>query len=832
MTKRYTGGVVSSAVPTVNAATASGVFLLSQQADAAAKNNWPPFKVEKSLRFRNSASARLTRTPSVSGNKQIWTVSFWLKTAKSNFDYYCFEASTDGGNNERTVLAFNGGKLQFRHIDGGSAVLEIETTQVFRDPSAWYHIVLAVDTTQATSSNRVKMYLNGSQITAFGTSSYPSQNLNTDWNGATAHAFGASNYPDAYADGYFSEIYNIDGQALTPSSFGATDKDGNWSPIAYTGTYGTNGFYLNFKDSTSAATTGYDYSGNGNNWTLNNFNVSTANTTYDIMIDVPEDQDGASVRGNYCTLNPLSPTPYGSLSNGNLLFTNAGVDWGGSKSTFAIPITGKWYAEFTIGNTSSNSAQLDMGIFSSSNPNVYDWTGSYGLEINNGFFIITNGSYSSNRGSTTAGGTVLQIAVDSDAGKVWFGVANSWYDTYNTTNGNPSAGTNPSGSGINFSTTTYFMGVKTYLNNCTANFGQRPFTYTPPTGFKTLNTFNLPEPTIKQPNKQFDVNLWTGNGTSQNITNTGVFKPDLVWVKQRNGTYRHQLVDAIRGVTRSLFSSDSDAEATYQGVTAFNSNGFSVGTELGTNENGSTFVGWQWNAGNANTTNTSGTITSIVRANPTAGFSIATYTGTGSNATIGHGLGVTPSMVTVKCRSTAGESWHTYHVGLSSLSNTVYLNGTAAEGSFPTCFNSMSTLNSTVFSLGTDTASNASGRTYVAYCFAPIAGYSAFGSYVGNSSADGAFIYTGFRPAFVLYKKSNGIDGWLIYDAKRNSYNVADVLLQPNTTGAESASGPGSVDILSNGFKHRNANNIGNSSSFTYIYAAFAEMPFKYARAR
>ena len=300
MSKRYTSGVVSSTSPTVNAAGASGVFTLNQQSAAQSTNNWPPYKIEESLRFRNSASARLTRTPAVAGNKQIWTMSFWLKTSKSNFDYYLFESSTDGGNNERTVLAFNSGKLQFRHIDGGSAVLSLETSQVFRDPSAWYHIVLAVDTTQATSSNRVKMYLNGSQITAFGTSTYPNQNLNTDWNGATAHAFGASTYPDSYADGYFSEIYNIDGQALTPSSFGATDKDGNWSPIAYTGTYGTNGFYVNFRDSTSAATMGSDYSGNGNNWTLSGFNVSTANTTYDIMIDVPEDQsDGtANNRGN------------------------------------------------------------------------------------------------------------------------------------------------------------------------------------------------------------------------------------------------------------------------------------------------------------------------------------------------------------------------------------------------------------------------------------------------------------------------------------------------------------------------------------------------------
>jgi hypothetical protein len=365
------------------------------------------------------------------------------------------------------------------------------------------------------------------------------------------------------------------------------------------------------------------------------------------------------------------------------------------------------------------------------------------------------------------------------------------------------------------------------------NFGQRPFVYTPPDGYKTLNTYNLPEPTIKQPNKYFDALLWTGDGTNgRNITGYG-FSPEFLWIKKRSGSEDHKLNDIVRGVDKQLMTNSTEPEYTNTDqVRAFLSNGFTTDGSGSTNGNGATYVGWAWNAGGSTVTNTVGSISAQVRANPTAGFSIATYTGTGSNATIGHGLGATPSMVTVKCRSTAGESWHTYHVGLSSLSNTVYLNGFAVESSFPTCFNSMSTLNSTVFSLGTDTASNASGRTYVAYCFAQIAGYSAFGKYTGNGSTDGPFIYTGFRPRFVLLKSSSSGTDWYIYDTARDTYNLATLELNPNLSAAEQNNVYGSMDILSNGFKLRFATGEVNDSGATYIYMAFAEAPFKYARSR
>jgi len=840
MTKRYTGGVVSSSLPTVNSAGASGVFLLSQQADYQSRNAWPPYKIEESLRFRNSASARLTRTPSVSGNKQIWTVSFWLKTAKSNFDYYCFEASTNSLT-DRTVLAFNSGKLQFRHIDGGSAVLEIETTQVFRDPSAWYHIVLAVDTTQATSSNRVKMYLNGSQITAFGTSSYPSQNLNTDWNGATAHAFGASTYPDSYADGYFSEIYNIDGQALTPSAFGATDKDGNWSPIAYTGTYGQNGFYVNFRDNTSATTVGYDYSGNGNNWTLNGFNVSTANTTYDIMIDVPEDQaDGtANNRGNYATLNPLNGANNGTLGDGNLsIDSNSGSASAQASAGTMSMKSGKYYFEYTRVQSSNDTR---FGIIRDdkfiSGSNVGLSASEYGYHVISTGTLSVDGTTTSSWITAFSQGDVGMIAYDADTGKVWFGRNGTWGGS-----GDPAAGTNPAATVNSFATYGYTAWVRVIgggsptIEKGAINFGQRPFAYTVPTGFKSLNTFNLPEPTIKQPNRQFDAVTYTGDGNSTKSI-TGVnFQPGFAWVKSRSNAQINVLGDVLRGMpNRTLRSDSTDEEQTFGGgnIQSLDSNGITVSygsVGLNTNESGYTYVAWQWNAGTANTTNTSGSITSQVRANPTAGFSIVTYTGTGGTGTttVGHGLTVSPSMVMIKRRDVA-TNWGVYHTGLTSTSYYLFLNSTAGQANYGSTF--ISPGDSTLTIARDSSILNTNTGTYVAYCFATVAGYSSFGSYTGNGSTDGPFVHTGFRPRYVMLKRTNTTGDWIVYDAARSTYNGITSEIYSNLSNAEDNSNV-DLDFVSNGIKFRNSGFGVNGSGDTYIYMAFAEAPFKYARSR
>jgi hypothetical protein len=328
-----------------------------------------------------------------------------------------------------------------------------------------------------------------------------------------------------------------------------------------------------------------------------------------------------------------------------------------------------------------------------------------------------------------------------------------------------------------------------------------------------------------------DATTYTGNGATQSVVNQAQFKPDLVWYKSRSsGVYNHGLFDSIRGTTKQLFSNTTGAEDTYSGVTAFNSNGFSLGSDAGGNANGGSYVGWQWQAGQgSNTTNTTGTITSTVSANTTAGFSIATYTGNSSSgATVGHGLGVAPSFMLVKCRSNAGTYWIAYQATLGGTKG-LYLNTNDSVVTNSILWNNTAPTSS-VLTLGNSSDVNNSGYTYVAYCWSAVAGFSQFGSYTGNGSADGPFIYTGFRPKFLMYKRTDSAGSWFMVDSSRNTYNVANYWLQANTTDAEQTDG--AIDLLSNGYKIRGTGTGTNANGGSYIYCAWAENPFKYANAR
>ena len=336
---------------------------------------------------------------------------------------------------------------------------------------------------------------------------------------------------------------------------------------------------------------------------------------------------------------------------------------------------------------------------------------------------------------------------------------------------------------------------------------------------------------------------YTGNSaTSQAITNgvPGVaFAPDMVWIKARNNGYNHYLVDTVRGFSGSAArviqpnlttAEETDAANSGGAFKSFNTNGFNVGYPAsgwaGTNENGTTYVGWNFKAGGTAVSNTAGSITSSVSANTTSGFSVVTYTGTSSVGTIGHGLGIAPSMIIVKSRNTT-YNWTVYHQSIGAT-NALFLNTTAASTS-STDFNNTSPTSS-VFSVGNGGATNGNASfTYVAYCWAAVAGYSAFGSYVGTGSADGPFIYTGFRPRFIMIKRSDSTSSWYICDTSINPYNEEKVTLYPNLSNAEGTNA-NFLDGLSNGFKMREAGLAVNGG--TYIYAAFAENPFKYANAR
>ena len=793
----------------------------------------PAFPVQRSVRLRSSASAYFNRTFSSSGTDlKKWTLSFWIKRGTLGVQSVPFSSQDTPGTGAASLyFLFSTSNTFAVFYPNTATTLSAATTAVFRDTSAWYHFVITYDSTQATNTDRIKIYVNGVQQ-ALSSPVYPSLNATTSWNSNCAHFISKNPVSAAdYLDGYITEINSIDGQALTPSSFGSINSTtGVWQPIKYSGTYGTNGFYLNFNDNSAAtaAAIGKDSSGNGNNWTPNNISV-TAGVTYDSMLDVPTLT--SATNANFPVLNVVAGLGNGTYSDGNLAYLNGvAATWKSGVGSMGAT-SGKYYFEYTVTAVSSSNyfmigaAGSTYNGFASylgrtSDSWSFQWNGASSVKTNNDVTttVSTAGSISVN--------DVLQVAIDLGTGSIWWGRNNTWVQ------GDPAAGTSASYTNL---TGTILPGFAVYSNGgdkIAANFGQRPFAYTPPSGFKSLNTYNLPAPTIPNGATQFAVSLWSGNNSTQSITNTvngKSFQPDLVWLKQRSPTGTgHILEDSVRGALQYLGSESTAAESTIAGtVTAFNSNGFSIGSQAGTNATGSTYVGWQWKAGGTAVTNTSGSITSSVSANPSAGFSIVTYTGTGANATVGHGLGVAPKMVIVKNRSTSTD-WGVWQTALAGTEYLI-LNNTNAKGTGATIWNS-TVPTSSVISVGTNIAINASGNNHVAYCFSEIAGHSKFGSYTGNGSTDGPFVYLGFRPRWLLLKLSSNIDAWLVIDSSRQTYNVMGPYLSPNSSAAEATTS--FIDFTANGFKIRGTGSSYNTSSGTIIYAAFAESPFNYSLAR
>jgi len=794
------------------------------------------YTIARSVRLRSSATAYFNRTLS-SSNRQTWTYSVWAKLGAYNSstgnNIFCAGDGQVGTDFESRIDATT---PYFKIVDQvtGTANLLLLTTQVFRDPSAWYHIVVSIDTTQATASNRAKLYINGAQVTSFSTATYPTQNYNTNVNTAVIHWIGALNLSGSAArtfDGYLAEFNFIDGQALTPSSFGETDSiTGVWKPKAYSGTYGTNGFELNFSDNSNntATTIGKDYSGNGNNWTPNNISV-TAGVTYDSMTDVPTLTSATAA--NYGVMNPVAMTSNVSATNGNLTTSFTGLANAAIYGTFLLPTSGKWYFESTISTVNTATSQdAGFGIVDATTTlsNISAQTFSNGVIYRNrgdsDSRLVVNGS------SVVSG----QIAYDADSGKVWVGRNNSWFDTSGGTTGNPSSGTNQIGT---LTTTINMLPVaRAYSNTLVMNwnFGQRPFSYTPPSGFVALNTYNLPTSTITNGSAYMAATTYTGNGSTQTVSNavgSTSFQPDFVWIKDRNTARGSMLFDSVRGIYIRLRSNTTDAEQTETDtLTAFNSNGFNLSTNVAVNGSTETYVGWQWKAGTTSASNTNGSITSTVSAGATQGFSVVTYTATNAAGTIGHGLGVAPSLIITKNRSDAGgRNWGVYHTSIGAT-KFLQLNSTNASTTGAAWNNTAPT--SSVFSVGGGSFGETnfpSGDSYVAYCFSAVAGYSAFGSYTGNGSADGPFVYLGFRPRFMLVKRTDAVTDWQIIDSARNTYNAAGTFLYPNLSNAEDVTDR--IDFVSNGFKLRTASGPNNASS-TWIYACFAENPFKYALAR
>ena len=805
---------------------------------AASNPAAPTYPLQRSVRLRASNSAYFNRTFGTPTSGNIFTWSGWVKRGAIGAVQPIFNPSYAGGEG----AAFNSSSQLVVSVNGAFLLV---STAVYRDPSAWYHIVLVSDMGNATASLRFRVYVNGVEVTSWGTDARASYTSFPYWNKNTVvHYMGYSNAYPAYGDGYLTEVNFVDGQALTPSSFGAYNNYGVWSPARYSGSYGNNGFYLNFQDNSSVTTTanvgiGKDSSGQGNYWTSNGINVTAYsgtppnNVSYDSMLDVPTNT--SSTNANYATLNPINVSGgTTTFSNGNLAVT------AGFSTTYAKPLgtigmsSGKWYWETTIVAVGSAAA---VGVGDGSVPSTTTGLGGAAGELS----YVSNGQKYTNNTATAYGASyttndVIGIAYDADAGSITFyknGVSQG-------------AITGLSG--------TKFPGVSATggtAQQYAVNFGQRPFSYTPPTGFKSLNTFNLPDSIVPVGAQYMAVTTYTGNGTTQSIVNTTnnplvapfsnnpsavPLQPDFLWVKTKSGTTVNWLVNSITGANSGLISNSTSVEQNLAIVTSLNSSGFSVSTigntNLTTNGNTATYVAWQWRASNASAvTNTDGNITTQVSVNRTAGFSIITYTGNGTNpgGTIGHGLGTTPSFIIAKSRGVA--EWPCYHASLP-ISNTIYLNATYASNTY---LNRYSAVSPTTFTTGSNGSElNTSTVNYVAYCWAEVPGFSKFGSYTGNGSAtsppDGTFVYLGFRPRWVLVKSSSAVEGWVIWDSSRNTYNTMPNVLYPNLPNSEG--GSTNIDFLSNGFKLRNTATNGNITGVTYIYAAFAENPFKNALAR
>ena len=830
------------------------------------------YEIEQSLMFNVGDSSYLSRDYGTGANSYTkWTFSTWIKFDSNNNTGETTSGgsiwtSWDSTSQNDTSYGWIGVYQDKLQVSGWSTTWRT-TNRVFRDVGAWYHIVVAVDTNESTADNRIRIYINGVEETSFATKNNPSTNTQLPWNKDQQHRLGAINGSTPYYLGaYLAETQVIDGSQLTPSSFGETDAiTGQWIPKKYTGTYSGYSFYLKYV----SGALGTDSSGQGTNYTANNL----ANA--DVLLDSPTN--------NFCTLNSIQPfnTTIGVLDQGNLKVTAGTYDGGhysNLSTTFNVPASGKWYAECRIGISVGSG---NVTVFGVTDQDI-NWSGvaNENLTGMDGFFtslygdyikVMDSGTLGTGNTSATATSYILGMALDVDNGYAYFGVdsgsAMVWYKADGSTSGgDPTSGSTGTGGFartfttddtitvsvaknapgyanhgslniLNFGQNGTFSGTETAGGNADGN-GRGNFFRSPPSGYLALCSQNLATPAVKKSTEHFNTKLYTGNGaTAQEISLD--FNPDLVWIKSRTDTEHHSLVDRVRGDV-ALNSNQHIAEYDVANFDWNTNNTVDVpvyANDYSMNTSSDNYVMWHWKAGGSGSANTDGATSSTVSANTSAGFSIVTYSGTGSATTIGHGLGVVPAWIVVKNRTNnAGntDAWANYHQANTAAPETdaLYWDTTYGTSDDAGTWNDTAPTSS-VFTVNNWGGVNASGDTYVAYCFAEVEGFSKFGSYEANNSTNGVFVNTGFTPAWILFKYIDGSgEWWWMLDSTRDPTNLNTEVLYTNATSAESSIGSsGGVDFLSNGFKIR-ATNGGINSANTYVYMAFAEFPFKYANAR
>ena len=767
-----------------------------------------------SLRFRGTQY--LSKTLAAATDSTKGTINVLLKPASFGTTREIFSCRTDA-NNYFEIRLNSDDTLWIVFAVSGTPYIA-KTNRVFRDPTSWINLNINIDSNNATQANRAIVKVSGGSAESFSSNNLI-QTTNLRFNSAYAHQIGAYN-TSTYFHGYMSRLCFVGDQLKDPTDFGYLNTEINeWvsksqsAVKAVVDAGGTNSFMLDFDDATSLTTLGYDKSSKGNNWTLNNFSL-TAGTTYDHMLDVP---------GNsYATLNPLSKTATGTLSDGNLTYVTTNTSTTDAVlGTMPFP-DGVWWAEVTITATSGTNDPV-IGISTTT-----EQADAYAYDGFNGNKIILGSS--SAYGATYTTNDVIFVLFNRTANTLTF------YKQTGGTGNFVSQGTITSIGAGDF----YLRlsdGSSSGFSTFAVNFGQRPSKYIAqhgalPSSALALCQANLPDVAIKNPKLHFDIKTRTGTAATYSVTGIG-FPPDLVWVKSRGRALDHALYDSVRGVQKQLESNSTGAETTETaGLTAFNSDGYTGGAldQINGTTATNSFIDWLWKAGGAAVSNTAGSITSQVSANVDAGFSIVTYTGTGANATVGHGLGKAPGLVIVKDRTAASTNdWHTWHKGLTSGAYEVFLNSTNAQASVPAAWNS-TIPSSSVISLGTANGTNQNLHTFVAYCFADIEGYSKAFSYTGNGSADGPYVHLGFKSRWLMLKRTDSTSDWRIYDTVRQTFNQMDDALEANTSDAEDTAS-GQLDITATGFKLRDAG-ANNINSGTYIGFAIADVAGKYSLGR
>ena len=784
-------------------------FVITYEGNGAAQRvgKFVPFTdngtIANSVIFNDADNAYVSKTFGTPTNNKKWTLSAWVKLGVLGTNRALISSNINGA--EYFDLFFTTGNvLKAQNRISSSNDLLSSTSRTFEDTIKFYHFLIVYDSDNSTSADRYIVYVDGDRLTVddeAGSGVASASNKS-----GVQHQVGISNTLGSSGvaglgyqfDGYMAEVNFVDGSALTPSTFGLSDSStGRWIPKALTGiTYGNNGFRLQFASSSDL---GDDTSGNTNDFSVTNL--------------VASDQTTDSPTQNHATFDSNRNGGDWTLSEGNLKIVGTPSTGAGRMclTGMNVPNSNKIYWE--VEADAINDSPRYIGLFrdtvsltASSSSEDMRW-----LSIRNGG--TTDGQFwdgkSVNSGLvTTTSGDIIQFARDGE--KLWIGKNNTWLNS-----GNPSTGANPLVTNID-TNSNWKMGVwslSTGLGGASHTFimnaGQKTFSYTPPTGFSAWQQDNLPE---------------TAKGVS-----------GLVWMKNRDASDNNQLYDSSRGKQKDLHSNTIDDESTTtDGLQKFLKGGQQIEDDVSINTSGESYISWNWVAnGGVTSTNNNGSISSVVQANQTAGFSIVQWTGLGGGTgrTIGHGLSSAPEWIIVKpLTGSSSYNWNIYHIGTDASNPSDYfisLNTTNARDNSASTWNDTAPT-STVFSVNHEATAGASGNKMIAYCWHGVEGFSKFGKYTGNGSSDGPFIYTGFRPAWVMIKCfSTSGNGWTIHDNKRMPFNGSstETTLYASSSQAEQTSGGNLIDFLSNGFKLRGTNTNLNGSR-TYIYMAFAEHPF------